>query len=96
MLRHIGGKLESGPCWLIRHDLTGYAFDEEVTIREIEDGILESEHYFKDRKMIAERRRREKDHPLKMIKILRSDKPHEEYMNFYFEKQEQERQQTKK
>lgn len=95
-MHHLGGKLESGPCWVLRHDLSGFDYKEEISKKEIEDAILESEHYFKDRKMIAEQRCREKNHPFKMIKIIRKDSVAEDYMNYFFTEREEQRQKAKK
>ena len=96
MMRHLGGKLQTGPCWVLRHNLDNYDLEEPVTREAIEDAVLNSEYYFKDRKEIAERKRKEKGNFFKMIKILRRDSADEEYMNFFFQQREEERQKTKK
>ena len=93
----LGGKAQTGPCWLLRHTLENYSYlPEELDRNAIEELVLESDHYFKDRKAIAERMRKQRNHPFKMIKILRKDAVDEEYMNFFFQEREEERQKAKK
>ena len=96
-MRHLGGKLQTGLCWVLRHSLENYDYlPEELDRNAIEELVLESDYYFKDRKFIAERMRKERNHPFKMIKILRKDAVDEEYMNFFLQEREEERQKTKK
>ncbi len=77
-MNYQGGKLETGPCWILEGKV------EDVSIKDIEDIVLSSHYYFKDRIKIAERRL--KKYPIKLLKVLLKDYKQKEIMDKYFEK----------
>lgn len=78
--------LQSGQCWFYEETLDKEIFGEEITQEELENYILDSDNYFKDRKKIAEERLQNKVQPLKMLKIIYNDNKNEKYMNDYLGK----------
>ena len=76
------GKATSGPCWILEEKLSEDKFDEEITINELEELMIESDKYFKDRKNLIYKR--VKKNPIKMLKKISQDKLAEEDMNYYF------------
>ena len=74
-IRVLTDEYSTGPCWLLCDKKIGDYFEnEEVTISEIEDYVLDSPLYFKDRLPIAKDRLRNFQKPFKMAKIVRRDK----------------------
>lgn len=80
----VGGWLENGPCWVIKSELSRRCFDEDVSLEEIEEAVLNSSNYFKDRKNIALKRFKKMKEPFKMIKIILDDSVKEDYYNYFF------------
>lgn len=80
---------ESGPCWVIEEELSKQIFDDVVTSKELEDYMLATDRYFKDRMKVA--KTRIKSSPLKMMKIIKEDKKRKEYMDYYFMERETEK-----
>jgi hypothetical protein len=75
----------TGPCWLIR-DNNDFKdkLDEQVTLEELEEYVLASPYYFKDRLDIAKARLRKFERPFAMTRIIRRDKEsYEEYLKFF-------------
>ncbi len=62
-----------GPCYVLKNFDFKEVFGEKVTLDEIKDYVLESEHYFAERKKIAMKRLKELDKPIKMLKITLGD-----------------------
>lgn len=75
----------TGPCWLIRdNDDFKDKLDDQVTVEELEEYVLASPYYFKDRLEIAKARLRNFERPFAMTKIIRKDKEaYEEYIKFF-------------
>jgi hypothetical protein len=75
----------TGPCWLIR-DNNDFSekLDEQVTVEDLEEYVLASPYYYKERLDIAKKRLRSFDRPFAMTKIIRKDKvAEEEYLRFF-------------
>ena len=71
----------TGPCWLIRDkDDFEDKLDDQVTLAELEEYVLASPYYFKDRLEIAKRRLRNFERPFAMTRIIRRDK--EDYAKY--------------
>ena len=80
----VGGDEQTGPCYVLSSDRTGLIFKrEKVTIGELEDYILSSGKYFKDRKEIAYGRIRK--NPIQMLRIIKKDEEAEKKMLDFFE-----------
>ena len=78
-------EFSTGPCWLLcdekfRRCLPG----QEVSLLEVEDYVLDSPLYFKDRLDIAKRRLRSFEQPFKMARIVRCDKEKEGCVEEFF------------
>ena len=75
----------TGPCWLIRDNADFKdKLDDQVTVEELEEYVLASPYYFKDRLEIAKARLRNFERPFTMTKIIRKDKEaYEEYIKFF-------------
>ena len=78
-------EFSTGPCWLLcdekfRRCLPG----QEVSLLEVEDYVLDSPLYFKDRLDIAKRRLRSFEQPFKMARIVRSDKQNDGKVEEFF------------
>ena len=76
-----GGYLESGPCYVLEEQLPEEIFDDVVSKEELEDYILKTERYFKDRVDIASRRVK---NPFRLLSIISNDSAKKDYMNYYF------------
>ena len=75
----------TGPCWLIRDrsDLEE-KLDDQVTLEELEEYVLASPYYFKDRLDIAKKRLKNFDRPFAMTRIIRKDKvEYDKYCEFF-------------
>ncbi len=71
----------TGACWVLRNrDDFSEKLPEQVTVQELEDYVLESPYYFKDRLDIAKARLRRFEKPFKMSRIVNADK--EEYAKY--------------
>lgn len=80
-----GEKSVSGPCWI----LSDNAFSKDigkvmVTGEEIEDYILSSSEYFKDRSEIARQRLHSWSDPTRMFNIIKRDKKDKIKMDEFF------------
>ena len=76
-----GGFLETGPCWLIQEQLPE-EFGDEISLNTLEDLVLKSDKYFKDRKKIAKKRGL-----FKKIKYSFKDSENENNMNDFISEQ---------
>jgi len=80
----VGGTEQTGPCYVLSSDRTGLIFKrEKVTVGELEDYILSSGKYFKDRKGIALERIRK--NPIQMLRVIKKDEDAEKKMLDFFE-----------
>jgi len=67
-------KEQSGLCYLLVGSKPFFPQDvANVSLREVEDAILWSDYYFKDRISIAKRRLLKGENPLTMLKIIKND-----------------------
>lgn len=74
----------TGPCYVI---LGEKVFDkDEISISELEEYMLRSKYFFKDRFSIAERRFKEFRNPLKMYNIMRKDQENHKKMEDFYSK----------
>lgn len=74
----------SGPCYLLTNIKCEDLFDEDsVDLKEIEDYILNSSYFFKDRVDIAIKRLIDFKHPFKMIGIIKRENSQKEEINAY-------------
>ena len=75
----------TGPCWLLRdNDDFGEKLDDQVTLVDLEEYVLGSPYYFKDRLDIAKARLRKFERPFAMSRIVRKDKEsYEQYCEFF-------------
>ena len=75
----------SGPCWILNDEPFSRNIGKVmVTGEEIEDYILSSNDYFKDRSEIARQRLHSWSEPARMINIIRRDKKAKVEMNDFF------------
>lgn len=75
--------LVTGPCWgLCSDDFSETFGKEQVSLEELEDWVLSSSDFYKDRIAIAKRRL--KSSPFKRNRILRNDQPLVDAMNEFF------------
>ncbi len=79
--------LKSGPCYvLLKDDLSVYLGKDFMSAKELEEYIINSKYYFKDREdLVLERMKR---HPIKMAKILYSDFKQGEKVREFFEERD--------
>lgn len=79
--------LKSGPCYvLLKDDLSVYLEKDFMSAKELEEYIINSKYYFKDRgDLVLERMKR---HPIKMAKILYSDFKEGEKVQKFFEERD--------
>lgn len=78
-------KEESGPCWILGDTAFSKVLGkEEVNLGDVEDYILNSEEYFKDRMEIARQRMQLWESPTKMMSIIRKDKKSKIKMDEFF------------
>lgn len=77
--------LREGPCYVLSDDdYADYFGCDVIDIKVLEECILNSPGYFRERKGIAEARF--KKHPIKMYKILKNDEEMEDVVNKFFAK----------
>ena len=84
-IRVLTDNYSTGPCWLLcdekfRRSLPGM----EIPLSEIENYVLDSSLYFKDRLDIAKKRLRKFEQPFKMARIVRCDKEKEGCVEEFF------------
>lgn len=86
-MRLVINEAKSGPCYVLtKIDLSDF-FDKEIVFREdLEDYVLNSKYYFRDRKEIAISNL--KKQPVKMMKILLADSRSEEKFCRFFEERD--------
>lgn len=80
-------QLKDGACWLIKGG-SFVGLEEQVTLEQIEDYVLNSELFFKDRMDIAKDRLKKLKRPVKMLGIIEKDRSGLAIINSYFEKYE--------
>lgn len=86
-LRHVINEEKSGPCYVLtRMKFTDYFDSDLITRKDLEEYILNSSYYFRDRKEIAMKNL--KKHPVKMFKVLYEDAKSEEKFSKFFEKRD--------
>lgn len=90
-IESVSSFFETGPCWLIKSSLKDTSLPENVSMEDLENIVLISKNYFKDRKSIAARRMKKFDNYFKMLRIIKNDRKHEDYMNYYFEERAKEK-----
>lgn len=87
----------SGPCWILSDKTFSKIIGKEkVSYEEIEDYILCSQEYFKDRSEIARKRIFSFREPTRMINIIRRDKKNKNRMDQFFDERGQAIQKVKK
>lgn len=76
----------TGPCWLINtdEDVRGAFTGDVVTRREIEDYVLGSPLYFKDRLDVAKERLVKFEQPFRMARIVRREKEKAKEVDEFF------------
>lgn len=85
-MKHVSGECSSGPCWvLIEEDFRRIFGKDFVYYEELEDYVLHSLDFFKDRELIARKRISDLDRPVKMMSIISKDKKDIAKMNDFFE-----------
>ncbi len=90
-------KEKTGPCWILGDTSFAKVIGrEEVRLGEIEDYILNSSDYYKDRMEIARQRLHLLDSPIKMLGIIRRDKKDSEKMDEFFAERSKAVQKVKK
>lgn len=88
-LRVVQGEdnLKSGPCYiLLKDDLSDYLGKDFISAEELEEYIINSKYYFKDREELV--LERIKKHPIKMAKILYNDYLNREKVKEFFEERD--------
>lgn len=74
MISLVSGVERNGPCWLLTGQRANDLFEEEtISIEELEDYVLDSKDYFKDRYNIAFNRLYRGERPFKMLEIIKKD-----------------------
>jgi len=74
----------SGPCYVLFNTNLKDSFEEDlITVEDLEEYILRSNYYFRERSQIA--LDRIKYHPIQMLRILKKDTKSEEKYNKFFE-----------
>ena len=75
----------TGPCWLIR-EKNDFAekLGEQVTVEDLEEYVMASPYYFKERIDVAKKKLRRLEKPFTMTKIIHRDRAlEEEYCRFF-------------
>lgn len=71
---HVSNKLVTGPCWVLdTKDFSKVVGKEEISLEDLEDYILGSSDFYKDRIRIAEKRLFKGKKKHKMMKIISHD-----------------------
>ena len=82
-------RLETGPCWVLCDDDFSEKLvkklGEVITIRDVQQYVLDSNYYFKDRLDIASVRSRGLSERRKMNQIVRKDIPKKDALYTFFE-----------
>lgn len=90
------GEEKDGPCWVLTGQTGSDIFKRKYMMaNQLEDYMLKSSEYFKDRIKIARERRSEFDHPLEMSKIIRRDKVLKKEMDEFFEERAKKKEKVK-
>lgn len=84
-LYHVSNKIVTGPCWVLSSEDFSQIFNKDtVTLREIENYILSSGEFFKDRAEIAQKRISEGNNSLRMSMIIERDEVGKASMDEFF------------
>lgn len=83
---HVSNELVTGPCWVLSDINLGQILEKnEVSVSELEDYILASNHFFKDRASIASRRAKKSvGQFFKMQRIINDDQLMQNMMDEFF------------
>lgn len=82
---YVSNELITGPCWILSDvSLRQILEKDEVSISELEDYILASNQFFKDRAGIAFTRAKEAGERLKMQRIINDDQLMQDMMDEFF------------
>lgn len=82
-------KCVSGPCWILKDVNLEESFPKNVNLESIEDYVLESDYFFKDRVDIAKKRMKKFDNPIKMGLIIKKDMKKVDDVDAFFKEREQ-------
>lgn len=75
----------SGPCWILDDEPFSKTIGKDiVTVKEIEDYLLDSKEYFKDRNDIAHQRLLSWSEPARMVSIIKKDNKSKMKMDEFF------------
>lgn len=91
----IGNKLETGPCWVLRGNLSKQCFKEDVEYNELEEYILKSSAYYKDRRSILSSRMKRELDLFITPKLIELDIIRESELKDYFESKKEEKPKSK-
>lgn len=96
-LEIVSGDVVSGPCWVLRDNDFRSVFGRSVVDYEtIENYILNSDYFFKDRMEIALKRLKKFKRPIKMMKTIESDMDKTVQMDEFFSERGHKVQKVKK
>lgn len=85
-LRLLTETVETGPCWVLCEKPDDFSFDEQenVSLSELEDYVLKTPTFFKERMAIAAERMNRYIHPFFMYRVMKKDiKKHQEMQKFF-------------
>ena len=84
-VRQLTDECSEGPCWLLSDRSIQDRFPGDiVTLRELEDFVLDSPLFFRERMDIAKERLLSFEQPFRMARIIRADKPKEKAVDEFF------------
>ena len=84
-IRQLTDECSTGPCWLLcEKDIQKDFPDDVVSLRELEDYVLASPLFFRDRLDVARERLLNFEQPFRMTRIIRADKPREKEIEGFF------------
>ena len=84
-LYHVSNKIVTGPCWILSSEDFSQIFNKDaVTLEEIEDYVLSSEKFFKDRVEIVQKRIKEGNNSLPLSTIIERDEVGKALMDEFF------------
>lgn len=88
-LLHVSNSLATGPCWVLdRTDFAGVIGKDEVTVDELEEFVLKSPEFFKDRMSVVQRRVADGDDSSMMQEIIEKDEKAIAAMHDFFNERE--------
>ncbi len=71
---HVSNSLVTGPCWVLdNNDFSECIGKDEISFEDLENYILSSDDFYKDRFKIAEKRLFSGKRPFRMRKIIKQD-----------------------